>query len=141
MIAPNLGHLIRATHLFLSWFLCQKDQYSAILSADKFQQEPEKIKKWREEQKARLAQKDAEEEQKKKELKENAKKELEDWYKNRTEQLAKTHANNKLVLGAFQSDLSTSSTASQNGGIVISGRLSIIHFFIISLSNNILIRY
>ena len=67
------------------------------MSADKFQQEPEKIKKWREEQKARLTQKDAEEEQKKKELKENAKKELEDWYKNRAEQLAKTHANNKLV--------------------------------------------
>lgn len=39
--------------------------------------------------------KDAEEEQKKKEWKEAAKKELDDWYKNRNEQLAKTHANNK----------------------------------------------
>lgn len=75
--------------------------YSAISSADRFSQEPEKIKKWRDEQKQRLTQKDAEEEQKKKEWKETAKKELEDWYKNRAEQLAKTHANNKWVERLF----------------------------------------
>lgn len=91
------------------------DQYSAILSADKFQQEPEKIKKWREEQKARLAQKDTEEEQKKKELKENAKKELEDWYKNRAEQLAKTHANNKVTNKAAEAEL-VASRDSQTAG-------------------------
>jgi clathrin light chain A len=60
-------------------------------------QEPEKIKLWREEQRVRLQTKDAEEETKKKEWKEAAKKELEDWYKNRQEQLAKTHASNKYV--------------------------------------------
>ena len=69
--------------------------YSAISQADKFSQEPEKIKRWREEQKELIARKDAEEEQKKKEWRESAKKELEDWYKNRQEQLQKTHENNK----------------------------------------------
>lgn len=81
------------------------DLYSAISSADRFSQEPEKIKKWREEQKQRLAQKDTEEEQKKKEWKETAKKELEDWYKNRSEQLAKTHANNKVSNKAAEAEL------------------------------------
>ena len=33
--------------------------------------------------------------QKKKDWKESAKKELEDWYRNRQEQLQKTHENNK----------------------------------------------
>ena len=60
--------------------------------------EPEKITRWREEQKLRLSTKDAEEEQKKVEWKEQAKKELDDWYKNREEQLTKTIANNKYVL-------------------------------------------
>lgn len=69
--------------------------YSAIQQADKFSQEPEKIKKWRDEQRERLSKKDAEEDQKKKEWRELAKKEIEDWYKNRQEQLEKTHASNK----------------------------------------------
>lgn len=57
--------------------------------------EPEKIKKWREEQKQRIALKDAEEEKKMKEMREVAKKELEEWYKNRQEQLVKTIADNR----------------------------------------------
>ena len=69
--------------------------YSAISQADRFTQEPEKIKRWREEQKEILARKDAEEETKKKDWRQSAKKELEDWYKNRQEQLQKTHENNK----------------------------------------------
>ena len=72
-----------------------KDAYSAISFADKLTQEPEKIKKWREEQKKRIETKDAEEEVKKKEWREAAKKELDDWYRNRQEQLAKTRENNK----------------------------------------------
>ena len=71
------------------------DLYSAISSVDKFTQEPEKIKKWREEQKIRIETKDGEEETKKKEWKEAAKKELDDWYKNRAEQLVKTKENNR----------------------------------------------
>lgn len=69
--------------------------YSSIGHADVLTKEPEQITRWREEQRTRLSTKDAEEEAKKKEMMENAKKELDDWYKNREEQLAKTIANNK----------------------------------------------
>ncbi|XP_045480506.1 clathrin light chain isoform X3 [Harmonia axyridis] len=58
-------------------------------------EEPEKIRKWREEQIKRLEEKDAEEEKKKQELREIAKKELEDWYKNHEEAIAKTKAANR----------------------------------------------
>jgi len=58
-------------------------------------EEPEKIKKWREEQKTRLEEKDLEEEKKKLELREQAKKELEDWYKHHEESISKTKASNR----------------------------------------------
>jgi len=58
-------------------------------------EEPEKIKKWREEQKARLEEKDANEEKKKAEMREAAKKELEEWYKHHEEIIAKTKADNR----------------------------------------------
>ncbi|XP_045492069.1 clathrin light chain isoform X1 [Colias croceus] len=58
-------------------------------------EEPEKIKIWREEQKQRLEEKDAEEERKKQEMLKVAKKELEDWYKTHEEQIAKTKAANR----------------------------------------------
>lgn len=58
-------------------------------------EEPEKIKMWREEQKMRLEEKDAEEERKKQEMLLIAKKELEDWYKTHDEQIAKTKAANR----------------------------------------------
>ncbi|XP_065159629.1 clathrin light chain isoform X4 [Atheta coriaria] len=61
----------------------------------KVREEPEKIKKWREEQIKRLEEKDKEEEVKKKEWREIAKKELEDWYKNHEETIAKTKAANR----------------------------------------------
>uniref|UniRef100_A0A6P7FGS1 Clathrin light chain n=1 Tax=Diabrotica virgifera virgifera TaxID=50390 RepID=A0A6P7FGS1_DIAVI len=57
--------------------------------------EPEKIRLWREEQIKRLEEKDQEEEKKKQELREVAKKELEDWYKNHEEAIAKTKAANR----------------------------------------------
>lgn len=69
--------------------------YSAISTADKLVNEPEKIKTWREEQKKRLEIKDAEEEKKKNEWKDSAKRELDEWYKKRREQLEKKHADNK----------------------------------------------
>jgi hypothetical protein len=65
------------------------------MKADKLSQESDKLKQWREEQKIMLANKDAEEEKKKKELKEQARKELDDWYRNRKEQLDKLHLNIK----------------------------------------------
>ncbi|XP_063979591.1 clathrin light chain isoform X1 [Diachasmimorpha longicaudata] len=58
-------------------------------------EEPEKIKKWREEQAARLEEKDAEEEKKKEEWREAAKKELEEWYKHHAETTSKTKATNR----------------------------------------------
>ncbi|KFB49849.1 hypothetical protein ZHAS_00017873 [Anopheles sinensis] len=58
-------------------------------------EEPEKIRKWREEQKTRLEEKDREEERKKDELREQARKELEDWYKHHEEAISKTKAANR----------------------------------------------
>ncbi|XP_018299976.1 clathrin light chain isoform X2 [Mycetomoellerius zeteki] len=58
-------------------------------------EEPEKIKKWREEQKARLEEKDTEEEKKKEEWREAAKKELEEWYKHHAEAINKTKTTNR----------------------------------------------
>ena len=61
------------------------------------QKESDNITKWRNEQQERIANKDKEEEVKKVEWKATAKKELDDWYKQRDEQLTKTHANHKLI--------------------------------------------
>ncbi|XP_016905819.1 clathrin light chain isoform X1 [Apis cerana] len=58
-------------------------------------EEPEKIRKWREEQKARLEEKDAEEEKKKEEWREAARKELEEWYKHHAEAISKTKTTNR----------------------------------------------
>lgn len=58
-------------------------------------EEPEKIRKWREEQKTRLEEKDAEEEKKKEEWKETARKELEEWYKHHAEAISKTKTTNR----------------------------------------------
>ncbi|XP_060831040.1 clathrin light chain isoform X2 [Bombus pascuorum] len=58
-------------------------------------EEPEKIRKWREEQKTRLEEKDAEEEKKKEEWKEAARKELEEWYKHHAEAISKTKTTNR----------------------------------------------
>ncbi|ODN02035.1 Clathrin light chain [Orchesella cincta] len=58
-------------------------------------EEPEKIRIWREEQKMRLEEKDREEELKREELREAAKKELEDWYKSHEEQLISNRKANR----------------------------------------------
>lgn len=54
--------------------------------------EPEKIRKWREEQKQRLEEKDREEDRKREELRLQAKQELEDWLRQTEESIAKTKA-------------------------------------------------
>lgn len=79
--------------------------YAAIAQVDKHHREPEKIKLWREEQKKRLEQKDAEEENKKEIWRETAKKELEDWLKNQAEQLIKTKENNRAAAAAELADI------------------------------------
>jgi len=77
------------------------DQYSAVKSVDKLRQEPEKIRKWREEQTERLAKKDAESEKKKAEWREIARHELEDWYRHRDEQVEKAKKLNRESEDAF----------------------------------------
>ncbi|KAJ1529648.1 hypothetical protein ONE63_006411 [Megalurothrips usitatus] len=61
-------------------------------------EEPEKIKKWREEQKQRLEEKDANEEKKREEWREVAKKELEEWYRHHDDLIAKTRAANRYAI-------------------------------------------
>ncbi|OXA59133.1 clathrin light chain isoform X2 [Folsomia candida] len=58
-------------------------------------EEPEKIKRWREEQQGRLQKKDEDEEKKKAEMKEAARKELDEWYKTHDEQVVKTRNANR----------------------------------------------
>jgi len=63
--------------------------------------EPEKIKKWREEQRNRLEKKDVQEEKEKQKWRDQAKRELDEWYKNRAEQLEKSKKNNKVTEQEF----------------------------------------
>jgi len=65
------------------------------MSGMTMREEPECIKKWKEEQEQMLKKKDADEEQKKEELRVKAAQELADWYKQYEEQLAKTRKANK----------------------------------------------
>ncbi|CAG0897592.1 unnamed protein product [Darwinula stevensoni] len=74
-------------------------------------EEPEKIKKWREDQRIRLEKKDAEEEKAKLALREQAKRELEEWYKNHEEQISKTKSANR----AAEKEYHTMSTAVEPG--------------------------
>jgi len=57
--------------------------------------EPEKIRKWRQDQKQRLEQKDVAEEKKMQDWRSQAKKELDDWYKSRRDQLEKASKSNR----------------------------------------------
>jgi hypothetical protein len=69
-------------------------------------EEPECIKQWKIEQQQMLKQKDADEEDKKDELREKAAQELADWHKNYEEQLTKTRkVNGKLDFLKYKSDL------------------------------------
>jgi hypothetical protein len=67
--------------------------------------EPEKIRKWREEFSARIEKKDTEEEIKRKEMREQAKKELDDFYKQRIEQLERTKGHNRSNNRTLEDDI------------------------------------
>lgn len=71
------------------------DDFSGYTVPKQVTEEPEKIRKWREDQKTRLEEKDREEERKREELREQARKELEDWYKHHEEAISKTKAANR----------------------------------------------
>lgn len=60
-------------------------------------EEPESIKKWREENEAALAAKDAQEAEKIEELRQQGKKELEEWYENYLANLATSKQQNRYV--------------------------------------------
>ncbi|NXA10993.1 CLCA protein, partial [Sapayoa aenigma] len=78
--------------------------YAAISQADRLQSEPESIRKWREEQKERLEQLDANSRKQEAEWKEKAIKELEEWYARQDENLEKTKASNRAAEEAFVND-------------------------------------
>ncbi|XP_061690052.1 clathrin light chain B [Syngnathoides biaculeatus] len=77
------------------------DNYAAIAQVDIQRQEPESLRKWREEQKARLEALDSASKAAEAEWREKAKKELEDWHVHQSEQMEKNKANNRASEEAF----------------------------------------
>ncbi|KAF4092497.1 hypothetical protein AMELA_G00021610 [Ameiurus melas] len=77
------------------------DGYAAISQADVQRQEPESLRKWREEQKERLEQLDTASKAAEVELRQKAKKELEDWHTHQQEQMEKNKVNNRIADKAF----------------------------------------
>ncbi|XP_037228843.1 clathrin light chain A isoform X2 [Falco biarmicus] len=77
------------------------DSCAAISQVDQQQSEPESIRKWREEQKERLEQLDANSRKQEAEWKAKAIKELEEWYARQDEKLQKTKASNRVADEAF----------------------------------------
>ncbi|XP_067882480.1 clathrin light chain A-like isoform X2 [Heterodontus francisci] len=79
---------------------CQEngaDAYSAISQADQLHQEPDSIRKWREEQIKHLEELDANSREAELEWREKAKKELEDWYIQQEEHLEEMKTNNRAA--------------------------------------------
>ncbi|XP_057643237.1 clathrin light chain B isoform X1 [Chionomys nivalis] len=77
------------------------DGYAAIAQADRLTQEPESIRKWREEQKKRLQELDAASKVTEQEWREKAKKDLEEWNQRQSEQVEKNKINNRIADKAF----------------------------------------
>uniref|UniRef100_A0A8C1W819 Clathrin light chain n=1 Tax=Cyprinus carpio TaxID=7962 RepID=A0A8C1W819_CYPCA len=82
------------------------DSYSAIAQVDMQRQEPESLRKWREEQKARLEELDAASKAAEAVWREKAQKELEDWHVHQNEQMEKNKANNRYFHSNIQASLS-----------------------------------
>ncbi|XP_072439818.1 clathrin light chain B-like isoform X3 [Chiloscyllium punctatum] len=77
---------------------CQEngaDPCSVISQADRLHQEPDSIRKWREEQIKHLAELDAHSREAELEWREKAKKDLEDWYIQQAEHLEEMKTNNR----------------------------------------------
>ncbi|XP_018425220.1 PREDICTED: clathrin light chain B isoform X1 [Nanorana parkeri] len=77
------------------------DGYAAIAQADRLTQEPESLRKWREEQKERLEELDAASKVTEQEWREKAKKDLEEWYQRQSEQIEKNKVTNRIADKAF----------------------------------------
>ncbi|XP_051505722.1 clathrin light chain B-like isoform X1 [Myxocyprinus asiaticus] len=77
------------------------DSYSAIAQVDMQRQEPESLRKWREEQMARLEELDSASKAAEAVWREKARKELEDWHVHQNDQMEKNKANNRNADKAF----------------------------------------
>ncbi|XP_075712757.1 clathrin light chain B isoform X2 [Rhinoderma darwinii] len=80
------------------------DGYAAIAQADRLTQEPESLRKWREEQKVRLEELDAASKVTEQEWREKAKKDLEEWYLRQSEQIEKNKVTNRASDEALVSE-------------------------------------
>ncbi|XP_013861563.1 clathrin light chain B isoform X3 [Austrofundulus limnaeus] len=77
------------------------DSYAAIAQVDIQRQEPESLRKWREEQKTRLEALDSASKAAEAQWREKAKKELEEWHVHQNEAMEKNKANNRIADKAF----------------------------------------
>ncbi|XP_068933758.1 clathrin light chain B isoform X6 [Petaurus breviceps papuanus] len=77
------------------------DGYAAVAQADRLSQEPESIRKWREEQKKRLQELDAASKVTEQEWREKAKRDLEEWNVRQNEQVEKNKVSNRIADKAF----------------------------------------
>ncbi|XP_054890619.1 clathrin light chain B isoform X4 [Poeciliopsis prolifica] len=89
------------------------DGYAAIAQVDIQRQEPESLRKWKEEQKARLEALDSASKAAEAEWREKAKKELEDWHVHQNEQMEKNKANNRASEEAFLAETDGDSPGSE----------------------------
>jgi len=89
------------------------DSYAAIAQVDQLRQEPESLRKWREEQKTRLEELDNASKAAEAEWKEKARKELEDWHLHQNEQMEKNKANNRASEEAFLAECDGDSPGSE----------------------------
>ncbi|KAG9490617.1 clathrin light chain B [Eleutherodactylus coqui] len=89
------------------------DGYAAIAQADRLTQEPESLRKWREEQKVRLEELDAAAKLTEQEWREKAKKDLEEWYQRQSEQIEKNKVTNRASDEALVSEPKDEETGSE----------------------------
>ncbi|XP_026186306.1 clathrin light chain B [Mastacembelus armatus] len=89
------------------------DSYAAIAQVDIQRQEPESLRKWREEQKTRLEALDSASKAAEVEWREKAKKELEDWHVHQNEQMEKNKTNNRASEEAFLAESNGDSPGSE----------------------------
>ncbi|XP_044062229.1 clathrin light chain B isoform X3 [Siniperca chuatsi] len=89
------------------------DNYAAIAQVDIQRQEPESLRKWREEQKTRLEALDLASKAAEAEWREKAKKELEDWHVHQNEQMEKNKVNNRASEEAFLAESDGDSPGSE----------------------------
>ncbi|XP_026540964.1 clathrin light chain B [Notechis scutatus] len=89
------------------------DTYAAIAKADRLTQEPESIRKWREEQKKRLQELDAASKVLEQEWREKAKKDLEEWNIRQNEQMERNQANNRASEEAFLKESKEETTGTE----------------------------